>query len=62
MAKNKNILKLYISLVLFFSNLSVKAQNIFIENKGQFPKQVNAKVNLPSGIYCIQRKLMRSFC
>ena len=40
----------------------LNAQNIFIENKGQFPKQVRAKVNLPSGSLFIEDgKLIYSF-
>ena len=56
MSKKRNILKLCIGLLFFVSNL--KAQNIFIENKGQLPSQVNAKVNLPSGSLFIEQGVL----
>ena len=52
MSKTRNILNFCIGLFVFVSNSS--AQNIFIENKGQFPSQVNAKVNLPSGTLFVE--------
>ena len=42
------ILRHYILLLLCFFAIISSAQNPFIQNKGQFPKQVKAKVNLPS--------------
>ena len=47
MIKIRNILRLYI--ILFFCVSVLNAQNTFFQNKGQMPKQVKAKVNLPSG-------------
>ena len=48
-------------LLCFFAIIS-SAQNPFIQNKGQFPKQVKAKVNLPSGALFIEGgKLTYSF-
>ena len=42
--------------------LELDAQNSFIENKGQFPKQVEAKVALPSGALFIEKgRLIYSF-
>jgi gliding motility-associated-like protein len=42
--------------------LVLKAQNPFINNQGQFPKQVKAKVNLPSGSLFIENgKLVYAF-
>ena len=62
MAKTRNILKLCFGVALFVANINLKAQNIFIKNKGQFPKQVNAKVNLPSGSMFIEDgKLVYAF-
>ena len=43
MIKIRNILKYYFFLIFFISSLN--AQNSFIQNKGQFPKKVKAKVN-----------------
>jgi gliding motility-associated-like protein len=54
MIKNSNIFKLYISVLLCVSVFVLKAQNPFIKNQGQFPKQVKAKVNLPSGSLFIE--------
>ena len=56
MPQKRNILNLCIGLLFFVS--SIKAQNIFIENKGQFPNQVNAKVNLPSGSLFIEQGVL----
>jgi len=62
MMKNRNILKPYIGVLLFISGLNLNAQNSFIQNKGQLPKQVEAKVNLPSGALFIENgKLIFSF-
>ena len=56
------ILRQYIVLLLcFFASIS-SAQNPFIQNKGQLPEQVKAKVNLPSGALFIEDgKLTYSF-
>ena len=40
-------------LLCFFAIIS-SAQNPFIQNKGQFPKPVKAKVNLPQGRYLLK--------
>ena len=55
MSKIKNIFKLYVSILLYIFGLNLNAQNPFIENKGQFPKQVKAKINLPSGSLFIEK-------
>jgi len=48
-------------LLCFFASIS-SAQNPFIQNKGQLPEQVKAKVNLPSGALFIEDgKLTYSF-
>ena len=54
MIKNRNIFKLYIIILLCVSHLHLNGQNTFIENKGQFPEKVKAKVNLPSGSLFIE--------
>ena len=62
MIKIGNILKLYIGILLFVSSFNLKAQNTFIKNKGQFPKKVKAKANLPSGSLFIEEgKLIYAF-
>ena len=62
MTKIRNIFKRHIILLLFISVLNSNAQNVFIQNKGQFPKQVQAKVNLPSGaLFIEQGSLIYSF-
>ncbi len=48
MTKVKNILKRYTTILLCCFFLQLSSQNPFIENKGQFPKQVIAKVSIPS--------------
>ena len=48
------ILRQSIVLLLCFFAIISSAQNPFIQNKGQFPKQVKAKVNLPSGSLFIE--------
>ena len=49
-------------MLLCVFGLHINAQNTFIENKGQFPQQVNAKVNLPSGALFIEAgKLIYTF-
>jgi gliding motility-associated-like protein len=62
MKLEKNILKqlLLLFFVLFF--FLTNAQNPFIENKGQFPKSVISKTNLPSGALFIEEaKLTYAF-
>ena len=60
--KNRNIFRLYVVISLCFLVYNIKAQNTFIQNKGQFPKQVKAKVNLPSGsLFIEQGKLTYAF-
>lgn len=60
MIKIRNILKYYFFLIFFVSSLN--AQNSFIQNKGQFPKTVKAKVNLPAGSLFIEDgKLIYAF-
>ena len=41
-------------MALCFFGLNLNSQNPFIENKGQFPKEVKSKVNLPSGSLFIE--------
>ena len=60
MIKIRNILKYCFFLIFFVSSLN--AQNSFIQNKGQFPKSVKAKVNLPAGSLFIEDgKLIYAF-
>ena len=50
--------KLYFCIKLFvycLYGINADAQNTFIENKGQFPAKVIAKVDLPSGSMFIER-------
>jgi gliding motility-associated-like protein len=54
MIKIRNIFRLYISILLYVFGLNLTAQNPFIENKGQFPKQVKAKIKIPSGSLFIE--------
>jgi len=62
MLESRNIFKLCFAILLLVSYLNSGAQNTFIENKGQFPKQVKAKVNLPSGSLFIEEgKLIYTF-
>ena len=62
MKKTKSILKFYLSVLLCAFELSLHAQNPFIQNKGQLPGQVQAKVNLPSGALFIEEgKLTYAF-
>ena len=49
-----NIKLRLLSILFFFFGFNVKSQNSFIENKGQFPENIKAKVNLPSGSLYIQ--------
>ena len=62
MESNKSILKqlstVFFVMFFFLSN----AQNPFIENKGQFPKTVISKTNLPSGALFVEKaKLTYTF-
>ena len=62
MIKIRNIFKLYAWILLCVFGSKLHAQNPFIENKGQFPKQVKAKANLPSGsLFIEQGKLIYAF-
>ena len=58
----RNIFNLYFPILFCFFGISLNAQNTFIENKGQFPKQVKAKATLPSGSLFIEEgKLIYAF-
>ena len=60
--KNRNMFKLYVAILFCFFFLKLKTQNTFIQNKGQLPVQVKAKVNLPSGgLFIEQGKLTYTF-
>ena len=60
MIKTRN--KLSFLIMLFFCVSALNAQNTFFQNKGQMPKQVKAKVNLPSGSLFIEDgKLVYAF-
>ena len=48
---------LHVFIIFVFSDLS--AQNSFIENKGQFPKEVKAKIDLPAGSLFIEEGRLR---
>ena len=62
MKPEKSILKQLLSLLFVMFFFSVNAQNPFIENKGQFPKQVISKTTLPSGALFIEgAKLIYAF-
>ena len=62
MLKDRNIFKLGFITLILVSYLYSNAQNTFIENKGQFPKQVKAKANLPSGsLFFEEGKLIYTF-
>ena len=50
--------KLIIGIIFFLLCLELLAQNSFIENKGQFHKNVISKVNLPSGALFIEKTKM----
>jgi len=45
----------FFTMFFFFAN----SQNAFIENKGQFPLKVEAKIKLPSGALFIENELLR---
>ncbi len=55
MTKSRKILDLHIVMLFCVFGLNLNAQNPFIKNKGQFPKQVKAKINLPSGALFIEQ-------
>ena len=56
----KNLIKIFV--VFLICVKTPFAQNIFIENKGQFDDKVIAKVNLPGGALFIQEgKLYYAF-
>ena len=56
----KKLIKIFV--VFLICVKTTLAQNIFIENKGQFDDKVIAKVNLPGGALFIQQgKLYYSF-
>lgn len=62
MKKTKRNLKVLLIISLCGFNFSISAQNPFIQNKGQFPVQVQAKVNLKSGALFIEEgKLSYTF-
>lgn len=63
MSKKISILKLHISILAVFAlPLILTAQNTFIENKGQLPQHVKAKVLLPSGALFVEEgKLTYAF-
>ena len=52
-------LGLYLFIAVCIFGLDMAAQNPFIENKGQFPKQVKAKIKLPSGSLFIEEGKLR---
>jgi len=54
MKPEKSILKQLLTLLFVMSFFLANAQNPFIENKGQYPKQVISKTNLPSGALFIE--------
>ena len=54
MIPEKSILKQLLSIFFVMSFFLANAQNPFIENKGQFPKAVISKTNLPSGALFIE--------
>ena len=51
----KHILKKIFFILSFMWFYSVQSQNPFIENKGQFPKNVISKINVPSGALFIEK-------
>ena len=62
MKPEKSILKQLLTLLFVMSFFLANAQNPFIENKGQYPKQVISKTNLPSGALFIEEaKLTYAF-
>jgi gliding motility-associated-like protein len=62
MTPKESILKQLFSTLFVMFFFLASAQNPFIENKGQFPKTVLSKTNLPSGVLFIeQAKLIYAF-
>ena len=62
MNSKKSILKQQLSILFTMLFFLTNAQNPFIENKGQFPKSVISKTNLPSGVLFIEKgKLTYAF-
>jgi len=62
MESKKSILKQLVTLLFVMFFFLANAQNTFIENKGQFPKAVISKTNLPSGaLYVEKAKLTYAF-
>ena len=62
MESKKSILKQLFTLLFVMFFFLANAQNTFIENKGQFPKAVISKTNLPSGaLYVEKAKLTYAF-
>ena len=51
----KKVALFFFTMFFFFAN----SQNAFIENKGQFPLKVEAKINLPSGALFIENGRLR---
>jgi len=62
MNPKKSILKQQLSILFTMFFFFVNAQNPFIENKGQLPKSVISKTNIPSGVLFIEKgKLTYAF-
>ena len=62
MTPKESILKQLFSTVFVMFFFLANGQNPFIENKGQFPKAVFSKTNLPSGaLFIEQAKLIYAF-
>ena len=55
MSIKKDIIRTHLIALLYVFGLSSEAQNPFIENKGQFPEKVVAKVTIPSGSLFIEK-------
>ena len=55
MKNTKNILKFLLLIILLAQHKSLKSQNTFIENKGQFPTNVISKTILPSGVLFLEK-------
>ena len=62
MSPKEDIIRAYLIALIFVFGAVSNAQNPFIENKGQFPKQVIAKVTVPQGSLFIEKgKLIYTF-
>mgnify|MGYP001158394896 CR=1 FL=1 len=62
MINNRNIYKLYICIAFYLSTITLDAQSLFVQNKGQLPHHVIAKVKLPSGsLFVEEGKLTFAF-